>query len=217
MRPPAQAMHSLHPDLADQALGETSPLPSLSISEIWRQYDVWWSYSAAGYFSVLHLKKTLELLQSLWAWEALEAFYRSMSIRIRLAKTIWLQGQGIHYQELEGTQAQKVTKPFRKLLTKNLVWIFVMDSYQALQSANSATLEFLGDKDPMVIGLPIILLTIHLLFWTIQNSNQSLIEDCQYLDQSTVTWRSKNIHGDGHQYCALAGKDVASYQSSLIA
>ena len=72
----------LHPDLADQALGETSPLPSWSyLRDLKDQYDVSTVLYAAGYFSVLHLKKTpkssysgiYELSQ-----EALDAFYKKV-------------------------------------------------------------------------------------------------------------------------------------------
>ena len=88
----------LHPDLADQALGETSPLPSWSyLRDLKEQYDVSTVLYAAGYFSVLHLKKTpQELLQRIYElvkrpWTP---FYKSTSTcRIRLAKTILLQGQ----------------------------------------------------------------------------------------------------------------------------
>ena len=88
----------LHPDLADQALGETSPLPSWSyLRDLKEQYDVSTVLYAAGYFSVLHLKKTpQELLQRIYelSQEPWTPFTRSMSTcRIRLAKNILLQGQ----------------------------------------------------------------------------------------------------------------------------
>ena len=70
----------LHPDLADQALGETSPLPSWSyLRDLKEQYDVSTVLYAAGYFSVLHLKKTpQELLQRIYelSQEALDTFYK---------------------------------------------------------------------------------------------------------------------------------------------
>ena len=66
--------------------GETSPLPSWSyLRDLKEQYDVSTVLYAAGYFSVLHLKKTpQELLQRIYelSQEALDAFYKLSLIHI---------------------------------------------------------------------------------------------------------------------------------------
>ena len=150
----------LHPDLADQALGETSPLPSWSyLRDLKEQYDVSTVLYAAGYFSVLHLKKTpQELLQRIYelSQEALDAFYKKYEhLQDQAGQDhIIARPRVITYQELEERcQALEATKPLKKYLTKKAEQDFRNGtSYQSLAIQQiQRLLEFLGDKDPMVV------------------------------------------------------------------
>ena len=96
----------LHPDLSDHALGERSPLPSWSyLRDLKDQYDVSTVLHAAGYFSVLHLKKTpQELLQRIkeLSQEAVDQFYvKYLSFQDQAGQEhVISQPRVISYQEL---------------------------------------------------------------------------------------------------------------------
>ena len=150
----------LHPDLADQALGETSPLPSWSyLRDLKDQYDVSTVLYAAGYFSVLHLKKTpQELLQRIYelSQEALDAFYKKYEhLQDQAGQDHMIaRPRVITYQELEERcQAIEGYQAFREASNQKAEYDFRNGtSYQSLAIQQiQRLLEFLGDKDPMVV------------------------------------------------------------------
>ena len=136
----------LHPDLADQALGETSPLPSWSyLRDLKDQYDVSTVLYAAGYFSVLHLKKTpQELLQRIYelSQEALDAFYKKYEhLQDQAGQDHMIaRPRVITYQELEERcQAIEGYQAFREASNQKRNTIFVMGpATRALQSSKSS-------------------------------------------------------------------------------
>ena len=89
------------------------------------QYDVSTVLYAAGYFSVLHLKKTpQELLQRIYelSQEALDAFYKKYEhLQDQAGQDhIIARPRVITYQELEERcQALEATKTLEKLLIKS--------------------------------------------------------------------------------------------------
>lgn len=221
----------LHPDLADQALGETSPLPSWSyLRDLKEQYDVSTVLYAAGYFSVLHLKKTpQELLQRIYelSQEALDAFYKKyehlqdqagQDHMIARPKVITYQELEEHCQALDGYQA------FREASNQKAEHDFHNGtSYQSLAIQQiQRLLEFLGDKDPMVvIGFaPPYYPSMNCRF--LDNTElkiESLIEDYrQYLDQRGYSLKVEEYFMgiNDTSYCALE-RMWPLIKSSLIA
>jgi len=219
----------LHPDLADQALGETSPLPSWSyLRDLKERYDVSTVLYAAGYFSVLHLKKTpQELLQRIYelSQEALDAFYKKYEhLQDQAGQDhIIARPRVITYQELEERcQAIEGYQVFKEASNQKAEHDFRNGtSYQSLAIQQiQRLLEFLGDKDPMVvIGFaPPYYPSMNCRF--LDNTKlkiESLIEDYrQYLDQRGYSLKVEEYFMgiNDTSYCALE-KDVASYQVVL--
>lgn len=219
----------LHPDLADQALGETSPLPSWSyLRDLKEQYDVSTVLYAAGYFSVLHLKKTpQELLQRIYelSQEALDAFYKKYEhLQDQAGQDHMIaRPRVITYQELEERcQALEGYQAFREASNQKAEYDFRNGtSYQSLAIQQiQRLLEFLGDKDPMVvIGFaPPYYPSMNCRFLDNTDFNiVSLITDYrEYLDTRGYLLKVEEYFMgiNDTSYCALE-KDVASYQVVL--
>ena len=150
----------LHPDLSDQALGEQSPLPSWSyLRDLKEQYDVSTVLYAAGYFSVLHLKKTpQELLQRIkeLSQEAVDEFYvkyLSLQDQARQEHVIG-QPRVISYQELlDRCQKKEGFSSFQEQCEQRAYQDFLAGvSYQAIAIQQiQAYLDFLSEKTPLVV------------------------------------------------------------------
>ena len=150
----------LHPDLSDHALGERSPLPSWSyLRDLKDQYDVSTVLHAAGYFSVLHLKKTpQELLQRIkeLSQEAVDQFYvKYLSLQDQAGQEHLIsQPIVISYQELlDGCQKKEGFLSFQEQCEQRAYQDFLSGvSYQtiAIQQIQSF-LEFLSEKNPLVV------------------------------------------------------------------
>ena len=150
----------LHPDLSDQALGEQSPLPSWSyLRDLKDQYDVSTVLHAAGYFSVLHLKKTpQELLQRIkeLSQEAVDQFYvKYLSLQDQAGQEhVISQPRVISYQELlDRCQKKEGFLSFQEQCEQRAYQDFLSGvSYQtiAIQQIQSF-LEFLSEKNPLVV------------------------------------------------------------------
>ena len=150
----------LHPDLSDHALGERSPLPSWSyLRDLKDQYDVSTVLHAAGYFSVLHLKKTpQELLQRIkeLSQEAVDQFYvKYLSLQDQAGQEhLTSQPIVISYQELlDGCQKKEGFLSFQEQCEQRAYQDFLSGvSYQtiAIQQIQSF-LEFLSEKNPLVV------------------------------------------------------------------
>jgi M20A subfamily peptidase len=150
----------LHPDLSDHALGERSPLPSWSyLRDLKDQYDVSTVLHAAGYFSVLHLKKTpQELLQRIkeLSQEAVDQFYvKYVSLQDQAGQEhVISQPRVISYQELlDRCQKKEGFLSFQEQCEQRAYQDFLSGvSYQtiAIQQIQSF-LEFLSEKNPLVV------------------------------------------------------------------
>lgn len=150
----------LHPDLSDHALGERSPLPSWSyLRDLKDQYDVSTVLHAAGYFSVLHLKKTpQELLQRIkeLSQEAVDQFYvKYLSLQDQAGQDhVIAQPRVISYQELlDRCQKKEGFLNFQEQCEQRAYQDFLSGvSYQtiAIQQIQSF-LEFLSEKNPLVV------------------------------------------------------------------
>lgn len=150
----------LHPDLSDHALGERSPLPSWSyLRDLKDQYDVSTVLHAAGYFSVLHLKKTpQELLQRIkeLSQEAVDQFYvKYLSLQDQAGQEhVISQPRVISYQELlDRCQKKEGFLSFQEQCEQRAYQDFLSGiSYQtiAIQQIQSF-LEFLSEKNPLVV------------------------------------------------------------------
>ena len=150
----------LHPDLSDHALGEWSPLPSWSyLRDLKDQYDVSTVLHAAGYFSVLHLKKTpQELLQRIkeLSQEAVDQFYvKYLSLQDQAGQEHLIsQPRVISYQELlDRCQKKEGFLSFQEQCEQRAYQDFLSGvSYQtiAIQQIQSF-LEFLSEKNPLVV------------------------------------------------------------------
>ena len=150
----------LHPDLSDHALGERSPLPSWSyLRDLKDQYDVSTVLHAAGYFSVLHLKKTpQELLQRIkeLSQEAVDQFYvKYLSLQDQAGQEHLIsQPRVISYQELlDRCQKKEGFLSFQEQCEQRAYQDFLSGvSYQtiAIQQIQSF-LEFLSEKNPLVV------------------------------------------------------------------
>ena len=150
----------LHPDLSDNALGERSPLPSWSyLRDLKDQYDVSTVLHAAGYFSVLHLKKTpQELLQRIkeLSQEAVDQFYvKYLSLQDQAGQEHLIsQPRVISYQELlDRCQKKEGFLSFQEQCEQRAYQDFLSGvSYQtiAIQQIQSF-LEFLSEKNPLVV------------------------------------------------------------------
>ena len=150
----------LHPDLSDHALGERSPLPSWSyLRDLKDQYDVSTVLHAAGYFSVLHLKKTpQELLQRIkeLSQEAVDQFYvKYLSLQDQAGQEhVIAQPRVISYQELlDRCQKKEGFLNFQEQCEQRAYQDFLSGvSYQtiAIQQIQSF-LEFLSEKNPLVV------------------------------------------------------------------
>ena len=150
----------LHPDLSDHALGERSPLPSWSyLRDLKDQYDVSTVLHAAGYFSVLHLKKTpQELLQRIkeLSQEAVDQFYvKYLSLQDQAGQDhVIAQPRVISYQELlDRCQKKEGFLSFQEQCEQRAYQDFLSGvSYQtiAIQQIQSF-LEFLSEKNPLVV------------------------------------------------------------------
>lgn len=150
----------LHPDLSDHALGERSPLPSCSyLRDLKDQYDVSTVLHAAGYFSVLHLKKTpQELLQRIkeLSQEAVDQFYvKYLSLQDQAGQEHLIsQPRVISYQELlDRCQKKEGFLSFQEQCEQRAYQDFLSGvSYQtiAIQQIQSF-LEFLSEKNPLVV------------------------------------------------------------------
>ena len=150
----------LHPDLSDHALGERSPLPSWSyLRDLKDQYDVSTVLHAAGYFSVLHLKKTpQELLQRIkeLSQEAVDQFYvKYLSLQDQAGQDhVISQPRVISYQELlDRCQKKEGFLSFQEQCEQRAYQDFLSGvSYQtiAIQQIQSF-LEFLSEKNPLVV------------------------------------------------------------------
>ena len=150
----------LHPDLSDHALGERSPLPSWSyLRDLKDQYDVSTVLHAAGYFSVLHLKKTpQELLQRIkeLSQEAVDQFYvKYLSLQDQAGQEhVISQPRVISYQELlDRCQKKEGFLTFQEQCEQRAYQDFLSGiSYQtiAIQQIQSF-LEFLSEKNPLVV------------------------------------------------------------------
>lgn len=150
----------LHPDLSDHALGERSPLPSWSyLRDLKDQYDVSTVLHAAGYFSVLHLKKTpQELLQRIkeLSQEVVDQFYvKYLSLQDQAGQEhVISQPRVISYQELlDRCQKKEGFLSFQEQCEQRAYQDFLSGvSYQtiAIQQIQSF-LEFLSEKNPLVV------------------------------------------------------------------
>ena len=150
----------LHPDLSDHALGERSPLPSWSyLRDLKDQYDVSTVLHAAGYFSVLHLKKTpQELLQRIkeLSREAVDQFYvKYLSLQDQAGQEhVISQPRVVSYQELlDRCQKKEGFLSFQEQCEQRAYQDFLSGvSYQtiAIQQIQSF-LEFLSEKNPLVV------------------------------------------------------------------
>ena len=150
----------LHPDLSDHALGERSPLPSWSyLRDLKDQYDVSTVLHAAGYFSVLHLKKIpQELLQRIkeLSQEAVDQFYvKYLSLQDQAGQEHLIsQPRVISYQELlDRCQKKEGFLSFQEQCEQRAYQDFLSGvSYQtiAIQQIQSF-LEFLSEKNPLVV------------------------------------------------------------------
>lgn len=150
----------LHPDLSDRALGEQSPLPSWSyLRDLKDRYDVSTVLHAAGYFSVLHLKKTpqqlFQRIQEL-TQEALNEFYEKYWTLQERAEQEHLISRplAISYQELMNRcQEKEGFSAFQKECEQVAYQEFLKGvSYQTIAIHQiQSYLDFLGDKDPLVV------------------------------------------------------------------
>ena len=219
----------LHPDLSDQALGEQSPLPSWSyLRDLKDQYDVSTVLHAAGYFSVLHLKKTpQELLQRIkeLSQEAVDEFYiKYLSLQDQAGQDhVISQPRVISYQELlDRCQEKEGFSSFQKQCEQKAYQAFLSGvSYQtiAIQQIQSF-LEFLSEKNPLVVigfappyypsmncrSLPNASLKI-----------SSLVDDYRhYLESRGLSLKVEEYFMGicDTSYCALE-RDLASYQVVL--
>ena len=150
----------LHPDLSDQALGEQSPLPSWSyLRDLKDPYDVSTVLHAAGYFSVLHLKKTpQELLQRIkeLSQEAVDEFYvKYLTLQDQAGQEhVISQPRVISYQELlDRCQEKEGFSSFQEQCAQRAYQAFLSGvSYQTIAIQQIQTfLEFLSEKNPMVV------------------------------------------------------------------
>ena len=219
----------LHPDLSDQALGEQSPLPSWSyLRDLKDQYDVSTVLHAAGYFSVLHLKKTpQELLQRIkeLSQEAVDKFYiKYLSLQDQAGQEhVIAHPRVISYQELlDRCQEKEGFSSFQEQCEQRAYQAFLSGvSYQTIAIQQIQTfLEFLSEKNPMVVigfappyypsmncrSLPNTSLKIG-----------SLVEDYRhYLESRGLSLKVEEYFMGicDTSYCALE-RDLASYQVVL--
>ena len=219
----------LHPDLSDQALGEQSPLPSWSyLRDLKDQYDVSTVLHAAGYFSVLHLKKTpQELLQRIkeLSQEAVDEFYiKYLSLQDQAGQDhVISQPRVISYQELlDRCQEKEGFSSFQDQCEQKAYQAFLSGvSYQTIAIQQIQTfLEFLSEKNPLVVigfappyypsmncrSLPNTSLKI-----------SSLVDDYRhYLESKGLSLKVEEYFMGicDTSYCALE-RDLASYQVVL--
>ena len=219
----------LHPDLSDQALGEQSPLPSWSyLRDLKDQYDVSTVLHAAGYFSVLHLKKTpQELLQRIkeLSQEAVDEFYvKYLSLQDQAGQDhVISQPRVISYQELlDRCQMKEGFSSFQDQCAQRAYKDFLAGvGYQAIAIQQiQGYLNFLGEKAPLVVigfappyypsmncrSLPNTSLKIG-----------SLVDDYRhYLESKGLSLKVEEYFMGicDTSYCALE-RDLASYQVVL--
>ena len=219
----------LHPDLSDQALGEQSPLPSWSyLRDLKDQYDVSTVLHAAGYFSVLHLKKTpQELLQRIkeLSQEAVDKFYiKYLSLQDQAGQEhVIAHPRVISYQELlDRCQEKERFSSFQEQCEQKAYQAFLSGvSYQTIAIQQIQTfLEFLSEKNPLVVigfappyypsmncrSLPNTSLKI-----------SSLVDDYRhYLESKGLSLKVEEYFMGicDTSYCALE-RDLASYQVVL--
>ena len=219
----------LHPDLADQALGETSPLPSWSYLRDFEgavrcidRASYGWLFQCIAFEENTSRAPTADL----WSLvrEALDAFYKSMS-------TCGIPGwprpydckaKSHHLSRTRGTlPSLRGYQAFREASNKKAEQDFRNGtSYQSLAIQQIQRLPgFLGDKDPMVVIGFAPLLSFHELS-LLDNTDLnivSLITDYrQYLDTRGYLLKVEEYFMGltDTSYCALE-KDVTSYQVVL--